>query len=81
MNRRKKHAQLSEFWRRFRKNKAAVLGLIPGAVGHVLAQIPIFDVGIPAITGFYFDWFTSCMQAFIFSMLTIMYIAQEAGDE
>ena len=28
MNRRKKHAQLSEFWRRFRKNKAAVLGLI-----------------------------------------------------
>ncbi len=59
----------------------AVLGLIPGAVGHVLAQIPIFDVGLPAITGFYFDWFTSCMQAFIFSMLTIMYIAQEAGDE
>ena len=28
MNRRKKHAQLSEFWRRFRKNKAAVLGLV-----------------------------------------------------
>ena len=59
----------------------AVLGLIPGTVGHLLSQIPIFDVGIPAITGFYFDWFTSCMQAFIFSMLTIMYIAQEAGDD
>ena len=28
MNKRKKHAQLSEFWRRFRKNKAAVLGLV-----------------------------------------------------
>ena len=60
---------------------SAVLGLIPGAIGDLLAQIPIFEVGIPAITGVYFDWFTGCMQAFIFSMLTIMYIAQEAGDE
>ncbi|MDO4490466.1 MAG: F0F1 ATP synthase subunit A [Lachnospiraceae bacterium] len=60
---------------------SAVLGLIPGAVGAVLSQIPIFSVGLPAITSVYFDWFTGCMQAFIFSMLTIMYIAVEAGDE
>ncbi len=60
---------------------SAILGLIPGAVGAVLAQIPIFSVGLPAITSVYFDWFTGCMQAFIFSMLTIMYIAVEAGDE
>lgn len=28
MNRNKKHAQLAEFWRRYRKNKTAVIGLV-----------------------------------------------------
>lgn len=51
-----------------------VLGLIPGAVGEVLSQIPIFQVGIPAILSIYFDLFTSVLQAFIFCMLTMMYI-------
>lgn len=51
-----------------------VLGLIPGAVGEVLSQIPILQVGIPAILSIYFDLFTSVLQAFIFCMLTMMYI-------
>ena len=55
---------------------AKIFGLIPGAVGRVLAAIPILDVGLPAILGVYFDWFTGVMQAFIFCMLTVMYIAQ-----
>ncbi len=54
---------------------SALLGWLPGAVGDVLACIPILDVGIPAILSVYFDWFSGFMQAFIFSMLTIMYIA------
>ncbi len=57
---------------------SALLGLIPGAVGQFLSKIPILDVGIPAITGVYFDWFSGCMQAFIFCMLTVMYIANAA---
>ena len=57
---------------------SALLGLIPGAVGAVLSKIPILSVGIPAITGVYFDWFSGCMQAFIFCMLTTMYIANAA---
>ncbi len=57
---------------------SALFGLIPGAVGQVLSQIPILSVGIPAVLGVYFDWFTGVMQAFIFSMLTIMYIANAA---
>ena len=28
MSKSRKHAQLAEFWRRFRKNKTAVLGLV-----------------------------------------------------
>lgn len=57
---------------------SALLGLIPGVVGDILSQIPILDVGIPAILSFYFDWFTGFMQAFIFCMLTTMYIANAA---
>jgi len=55
-----------------------LLGLLPGAVGALLSQVPIFDVGIPAILSVYFDWFTGVMQAFIFCMLTTMYIANAA---
>ncbi len=51
-----------------------LLGLIPGALGGVLSQIPIFQLGIPAILSIYFDLFTSVLQAFIFCMLTMMYI-------
>ncbi len=54
---------------------AALFGLIPGAVGDFLSGIPILAVGLPAIMSFYFDWFSGIMQAFIFTMLTIMYIA------
>ncbi len=53
---------------------SALFGLIPGAVGDVLAKIPFLDVGIPAILSVYFDWFSGFMQAFIFCMLTTMYI-------
>ena len=59
---------------------SAILGLIPGLVGDVLAQIPVLDVGIPAILSVYFDWFTGVMQAFIFCMLTVMYIANAAEE-
>lgn len=57
---------------------SALFGLLPGALGSILSHIPILDVGIPAIMSVYFDWFSGVMQAFIFSMLTIMYIANAA---
>lgn len=55
-----------------------LLGLIPGVVGAFLSHVPILDVGIPAILSVYFDWFSGCMQAYIFCMLTTMYIANAA---
>ena len=55
-----------------------LLGLLPGVLGGVLSQIPILSVGLPAITSVYFDWFSGVMQAFIFCMLTVMYIANAA---
>ena len=56
----------------------ALLGLLPGLLGDVLSQIPFLAVGVPAITSIYFDWFSGAMQAFIFCMLTTMYIANAA---
>ena len=58
---------------------SALLGMLPGIIGEKLSQIPILSVGLPAITSFYFDWFSGVMQAFIFTMLTIMYIANAAN--
>ena len=57
-----------------------LLGLIPVAAGRVLSQIPILDVGVPAVLSVYFDWFSGVMQAFIFCMLTVMYIANAAEE-
>lgn len=50
---------------------AAVLGRLPG----FLADIPLFQIGIPAVLSLYFDLFSGCLQAFIFAMLTMMYVA------
>lgn len=57
-----------------------LFGLIPGKVGYVLSHIPFLSVGIPAVLSVYFDWFTGVMQAFIFCMLTVMYIANAAEE-
>ena len=47
------------------------LGWAPG----FLADIPLFQIGIPAVLSIYFDVFSGCLQAFIFAMLTMMYVA------
>lgn len=59
----------------------ALFGLIPGVIGDVLGRIPFLAVGVPAVTSLYFDWFSGVMQAFIFCMLTIMYIANAAQKD
>ena len=47
-----------------------VLGNLPG----FLADVPLFQMGIPAVLSIYFDVFSGCLQAFIFAMLTMMYV-------
>lgn len=48
-----------------------VLSSLPG----ILADIPLFQIGIPAVLSIYFDVFSGCLQAFIFAMLTMMNIS------
>lgn len=59
---------------------SALLGLIPGVVGQIVSHVPILAVGLPAVLSVYFDWFTGVMQAYIFCMLTTMYIANAAEE-
>ena len=71
----------------FRQKKKRLL--IPGAVVAILgvlailtnlgAAYPWLTLGIPAIPSLYFDWFSGCIQAFIFCTLTTLFIKQAAG--
>ena len=57
---------------------SALLGWLPGFLG----QFPFLRVGLPAVLSAYFDVFSGCIQAFIFSMLTMLYISGAyPGDE
>ncbi len=47
-----------------------ILGWLPGVFGQYTLQ-----VGLPAVLSLYFDLFSGCLQAFIFAMLTMLYIA------
>ncbi len=48
-----------------------LLGWLPGFLG----EFPLFQIGLPAILSIYFDVFSGCLQAYIFAMLTMMYVS------
>lgn len=49
-----------------------ILGWIPN---EFVSSIPIFQLGLPAVLSIYFDVFTSFLQAYIISMLTMVYVS------
>jgi len=49
-----------------------VLGFIPN---EFISSIPIFQIGLPAVLSVYFDLFTSFLQAYIISMLTMVFVS------
>ena len=49
---------------------ALLLGWLPGALG----EIPFLRIGLPAVLSVYFDLFSGVLQAYIFAMLTMMYV-------
>ena len=50
---------------------SVVFGWIPG----IISEIPFFQAGIPALLSIYFDLFSGFVQAFVFCLLTMVYIA------
>ena len=67
-----------------RKDKrSTVLGAVLAALGFLLIcfvsegplQVPVLTLGLPAVLSLYFDVFSGVIQAFVFSLLTMIYIA------
>ena len=54
-----------------------LLGWLPGFLG----EFPFFRIGLPAVLSVYFDLFSGCLQAFIFAMLTMLYVAGGFPEE
>lgn len=48
-----------------------LLGWLPGFLG----EFPLFQIGIPAVLSVYFDVFSGILQAYIFAMLTMLYVS------
>lgn len=49
---------------------ATLLGWLPGFFG----KFPFLQIGLPAVLSVYFDLFSGCLQAYIFAMLTMLYV-------
>jgi len=70
-------------WKKKGKRAALVFGILSGVLGlfgllqalGVLSGIPILSYGIPAVLSCYFDLFSGFVQAYVFSLLTMVYIA------
>lgn len=53
----------------------AVSSMLLGGLPGVLGEIPFLQIGIPAVLSVYFDVFSGCIQAYIFAMLTMLYVS------
>lgn len=49
--------------------------ILLGGVHGFLGEFPLFQIGIPAVLSIYFDVFSGCLQAYIFAMLTMLYVS------
>lgn len=56
-------------------SKAVGLSFVAGSWGF-----SVFQVGIPAVLSVYFDLFSGCIQAYIFSMLTMVNVGAAAEE-
>ena len=65
------------------KKGRMIIGVILAVLGAfgllqafgILSDVPVFQFGIPAVLSLYFDLFSGFVQALVFSLLTMVYIA------
>ena len=70
-------------WKQKRKVVALVFAIICGVIGlfgllqglGILSGVPILALGVPAVLSCYFDLFSGFVQAYVFSLLTMVYIS------
>lgn len=76
-------AGLFFLWKKNKKILALVFGILSGVLGvfglleafGVLTDVPVFTYGIPAVLSCYFDLFSGFVQAYVFTLLTMVYIS------
>lgn len=70
-------------WRKKKKPAFLVLAIVSAVLGifgllqtlGVVSDVPILAFGIPAVLSCYFDLFSGFVQAYVFALLTMVYIA------
>ncbi len=70
-------------WKRTKKKAALVFGILCGVLGFfgllqatgILSNVPILALGLPAVLSCYFDLFSGFVQAYVFTLLTMVYIS------
>ncbi len=63
----------------------AIVTFVVGGFGllealNILTGVPIFSYGIPAVLSLYFDYFSGFIQALVFTLLSMVYIAGSIPD-
>ena len=71
--------------KRMKKSEPKIIGIVLMVLGVMgiatklnlfgSIEIPILQIGIPAVLSIYFDLFSGFVQAFVFSLLSMVYIA------
>ena len=70
-------------WKKQRKLVLMILGIVSSLLGlfgvlqafGILTDVPILAYGIPAVLSCYFDIFSGFVQAYVFTLLTMVYIS------
>ena len=76
-------ALLVWLWTKKKKLVQLILGIVSGVLGifgalqafGILSQVPVLAYGIPALLSCYFDLFSGFVQAYVFTLLTMVYIS------
>ena len=76
-------AGLVFLWCKKKKVIALVFGILSAVLGffglmqalNIFSGVPILSLGVPAVLSCYFDLFSGFVQAYVFSLLTMVYIA------
>lgn len=71
------------YWKQQRKLVLMILGIVSSLLGlfgvlqafGILTDVPILAYGIPAVLSCYFDIFSGFVQAYVFTLLTMVYIS------
>lgn len=71
------------WWKKTSKKVGLILGIVCSVLGlfglldafHILSGVPVLAYGIPAVLSCYFDLFSGFVQAYVFTLLTMVYIS------